>query len=265
MQVSLREGLTSEMEIKNEPRDDLCSPEGLPDEDMSPTEPFPESVPESPDSQSTTVTSKPLTVNRSLQLLTTEHSKTLPHTVVPSHRQQSIPTDTFLSQSTPVSTHQISASISQLLKPVMNTSHVSSHIISPASVYTHPVLASGEGTMTPDAFPVVKKPRVECGTDILRYGGCGRLPLRPPALCCCPDLHSQLVTLAQEEHNQRMKILKEDLELRAREHAARMRILSLEEVIVRGKLKTRTTISDPDETLPTRHEEEDATEATSDA
>ncbi|XP_071538208.1 uncharacterized protein [Panulirus ornatus] len=264
MQVSLREGLTSETEIKNEPQDELGSPEDLPDGDVSATELFPGSVLESPVSQSTVPTSHPLaTVNKSPQLLTTtsEHSQTPPHTAVPSyHQQTSTPTCSLPNHSTLVSPHPTPSSNSQFPKPLVATTHISPHSVGPVSLFTHPV-APGEGPMTHDVFPAAKKPRLEFRTDTVRYGGCGRLASRPPALCCCPDLHSQLLTLAQDEHHQRMKILKEDSELKAREHAARMRILLLEEEIVREKLKTPTANSDPADTPPASHVGRDVIEA----
>lgn len=85
-----------------------------------------------------------------------------------------------------------------------------------------------------------KRPKLDTMGDVGRIRGCGggmssRLS---SSHCCCPDLHASLAAQAEQEHQQRMKVLMEESQARAEEHSIRMRILALEEELLRTRLGT---------------------------
>lgn len=95
---------------------------------------------------------------------------------------------------------------------------------------THPG-ASGEADLMSMS---AKRPKLEGVSDVGRFRGCGSSLTSRHYNCCCPDLHA---TQAEQEHHLRMKVLKEESEAKAKEHAARMRILLLEEELLRERLR----------------------------
>ncbi|KAG7170793.1 uncharacterized protein LOC121864045 [Homarus americanus] len=250
MQVSLKEGFTNEMEIKNEPRDDdLGSPEDLPDRESSATDLFPDSIFASQRCQSSPVMSEPLSSSHSqshqepvISIPVIPHSLTVTEvspTPTVLHKQDSTTTPSTIYQNPSSLTGQCSPppdSHTPLSK--VGAPHTSSHTGSPGNAFFHPSFASSVDAMTEELPQAAKKPKLQDVREPLRQGGYGMVPTRVPSFCCCPDLHAKLLTLAREDHSFRMSMLKEDSEMRTKEHAARMRILSLEEEIVMAKLRT---------------------------
>ncbi|RXG68882.1 hypothetical protein Avbf_04611 [Armadillidium vulgare] len=55
--------------------------------------------------------------------------------------------------------------------------------------------------------------------------------------CCCPGLHSELVALAKEEHNIRMKAAEEERKYKGEQHEEKMKLLKLEQELCQRKIK----------------------------
>ncbi|KAK7072580.1 hypothetical protein SK128_003920 [Halocaridina rubra] len=63
---------------------------------------------------------------------------------------------------------------------------------------------------------------------------------------CCPEIHTKLLVMAQEEHTIKMSLLKKDGELMTQEHTMRMKILALEEEEIRLRVqKIKMSMSSP--------------------
>lgn len=93
-------------------------------------------------------------------------------------------------------------------------------------------LGSGEGD------PNAKRPKLEGIGEIGLLRGCGSgLTARQYNSCCCPDLHAALAAQAEQEHQLKMKTLKEESEAKAKEHTAKMKVLLLEEELLRERLR----------------------------
>lgn len=256
------------MDIKNEPREDELNSSGnMQESDMATSDLFSESVFTSPNSQPLSAPSQPLTPTTSSPqqcMLSTESSPSntqshnLPNTQshnLPNTQSHNLP---LQSQTTvPPAVHSQSPAaanfqnFSALFNPqlgslpgnqapqsAMNPSYTSPQPSFPVNTFPRLPLPSSEESALNDMFLAPKRPRLESGaTGLFGNMGCGGPPSRVPSLCCCPDVHSRLLKMAQEEHQFRMKLLHEEEEMRAKEHASKIRILSMEEEVVKHKLE----------------------------
>ncbi|XP_063866058.1 uncharacterized protein LOC135103553 isoform X2 [Scylla paramamosain] len=258
MQVSLEEGLATEMDMKDEPQDTTvtASPEEHlqkrdeeeegegkeREEHKSSSNIFPESVftplrtgisSISPLQQGVAVTG---TVGAAFQEQQQEEQQQQQQGTI-----QRTPFSCFTSSSLrlnnttiPCSTNLQSPSKTPLSLhfPTSYLSHTSAHTLS----YSKSPL--GTNSTADHLSQTAKRQKLDTLGDAGRLRGCGGgLSTRiSNSHCCCPDLHAILAAQAEQEHQLRMKVLMEESEAGTKEHAVRMRILSLEEEVLRARL-----------------------------
>lgn len=246
MQISLREDSTNETEIKNEPcEDDLSSSDDLRDPDLTSTEQLPGSVFSSASSQPTTsaaLSILPVASSSQQCSLSSDSSLHTAHTQnLPQNEPHSLYTAAASFQSfSNVFNSQCGsgAGVSHVTQTVMNTPQVSPQTVTQANTYPRPTSVSGDEMVQNYLISAPKKPKLgneSVAASGLLGNGCGQAPTRVPTLCCCPEVHTTLLKLAQEEHLLRMKLLREEEELRVKEHTARSKILFMKEEIVRER------------------------------
>lgn len=241
MQMSMKEGLTVEIDIKNEPQDELDTPEKVSDEVTSDSDQFTDSANNDHSSLPSNTTQTRQTSEVTLNSDTLSETSSM--TAQPMLFKCSPPKTNHFQDQTVFAPESGTAPG----QPTVSHSHNSPHTVGPINASSSS-LASDNHTSN-DVFPIVKKAKL-VGRKRLPEGRYGEARPQVKPLCCCPDLHAKILLLAQEEHRHRMNILKRDSELQAKEHNARMKILALEEEVVKGKLQTLKESASGGDSLP---------------
>ncbi|MPC80458.1 hypothetical protein E2C01_075038 [Portunus trituberculatus] len=262
MQVSLEEGLATEIDMKDEPQDTIIttSPEEhFPKRDEEEEEEgkekeehksssiiFSESVlaPLRTEISAISPLQQGVSVTNSVAAALHDHQQeeqqqqqqgTIQRTPLSSPAQCFTSSSLRLNNTTiPCSTnlHSPSKTPLSLQFPTSYLSHTGAHTLS----YSRSPL--GTNTAADLLSQTTKRPKLDIVGDSSRLRGCGGgLSTHfSNSHCCCPDLHATLAAQAEQEHQLRMKALMEESEARGKEHAVRMRILSLEEEMLRARL-----------------------------
>lgn len=252
MQVSLEEGLATEMDMKDEPQDTAIT--ASPENHLQKRDEKEEGEEKEKEEHKSSSNVFPESVFTPLRIGVSAISPVQQGVGVQEYQQEeqqqqgtvqrtplSSPAQCFTSSSLRLNNTAIpcSTNLPSPSKTPLNPQFPTSYL-PPTGTHTLSYSRSPVGTNSASDHlsQTAKRPKLDIVGDSGRVRGCGGgLSTRiSNSHCCCPDLHATLAAQAEQEHQLRMKALMEESEAKAKEHAVRMRILLLEEGVMRARL-----------------------------